>query len=96
MGTKKMTLRQSFALVWGLFAPRFITEDCAVDYEVCGEDVYLSETVPMFLVREGETFDGIVTIRCFNLFGIAIFPKAVGGIRPFVNPHAKKAEVVSA
>lgn len=86
----KVTLRQSIALAFELFMPRFITEDCAINYNVDGDSAYITDTVPMLLVREGETFDGIVTIRCFNLFGFAIFPKAVGGIRHFVNPIASK------
>lgn len=67
-----------------LLVPRFITEDVAIDgnaqngYSVvcCMEDV-----------DPGEQFSGIATIRCFNLFGFALFAKQIGDIRPWVNPH---------
>lgn len=38
-------------------------------------------------VRPGETFDGIATISNLVMFGRGWFPKQVGQIQPWRNPH---------
>lgn len=38
-------------------------------------------------VHPEEEFDGIATVQTFNLFGLALFPKQVGEIKPWKNPH---------
>lgn len=70
-----MNIRQLFDII----LPRFITEDVALhDNGDCYEIVCC-----MSDIQEGERFDGIVTMRTFNLFGLAIFPKQVGEVRPW-------------
>ena len=38
-------------------------------------------------VEPGEVFDGIITMRAFNLFGMVLFPSFDGEMRPWKNPH---------
>lgn len=67
-----------------ILVPRFVREDVALEQVAPGEYV---PVVAMRDVDPGERFDGIVTMESFNLFGRGIFPKVVGEVRPFVNPH---------
>lgn len=62
-----------------IIVPRFITEDVALEFD---GDHYMVVCC-MADVRPGERFDGIGTMRTFNLFGVAIFPKHVGEVRPW-------------
>lgn len=59
-----------------LAIPRFLDEDVAL-VEINGnyEIVY-----PISDLRPLEKFDAVVTMRVFNLFGWALFPKQVGEI----------------
>lgn len=64
--------------------PRFVTEDVALagneqqGYRIvcCVDDI-----------EPDERFDGIATIKCFNLFGFGLFPQQVGEVRSWINPH---------
>jgi len=59
--------------------PRFI------DDEVALQDVgdHMEIVCSMKDVQNGESFDGIATMRGFNLFGFMLFNKMVGEVRPF-------------
>ena len=79
-----------------IIIPRFLTEDVACvwvpfpneewkDYpELQG---YYDIVCSMADVYPEEEFDGIATVQTFNLFGLALFPKQVGEIKPWKNPH---------
>lgn len=74
--------------------PRFMTEEVAVeeysDYFNCiGIDAQYEIVCSMRDIKPGERFDGIATMRVFNLFGMGLFPKQIGEVRPWVNPHDK-------
>jgi len=60
--------------------PRFLDEDVVVELRDDGYHLLF----PMSEVEPHEVFDGIVTMRTFNFFGIALFPKQIGEVRPFV------------
>ncbi|ELK4817120.1 TPA: hypothetical protein NID15_000677 [Pseudomonas aeruginosa] len=61
-----------------ILIPRFITERVAL-IDANGQ---LEIACALSNVRPNERFDGIATIRSFNLAGFALFPKMVDG------PHA--------
>ena len=58
-----------------ILIPRFVTELTAFE-EVNGE--YYSVCPYSRAVEAGEVFDAVGTVRCFNLFGTAIFCSLVG------------------
>ncbi|HFK9564036.1 Lar family restriction alleviation protein [Pseudomonas aeruginosa] len=62
-----------------ILIPRFITERVALFEATAG---HLEIACAISDVRPSERFDGIATIRSFNLLGFALFPKMVDG------PHA--------
>ncbi|ELL4389738.1 hypothetical protein [Pseudomonas aeruginosa] len=62
-----------------ILIPRFITERVALLEATAG---HLEIACAISDVRPNERFDGIATIRSFNLLGFALFPKMVDG------PHA--------
>lgn len=72
-----------------ILVPRFLTEDVAVSVTYCGhcDEPHLQPVCAMTDVEPGERFDGIMTMRCFNLFGRGLFARQVGEIRPWVSPH---------
>ena len=72
-----------------ILIPRFMTENAAVDNTYCDhcDNPHLVAICCMDDVEPGEEFEGIVTMSFFNLFGFALFPKQVGDVRPWVNPH---------
>ncbi len=67
-----------------VLVPRFLQEDVApidvgTHYEiVCA----ISDLQP------GEEYDAVATMQTFNFFGLALFPKMVGGVRPFQSSEA--------
>lgn len=76
-------------LLLDILVPRFITEDYALMNGYCDDcdEPHLMPICAMEHVEPGEEFDAIVTMSCFNLFGWALFPRMVGEVRPWVNPH---------
>jgi len=54
--------------------PRFLTERTA--FELVDDEYYA--VCPMEMVPDGVEFDAVGTVRCFNLFGIALFGSLVG------------------
>lgn len=70
-----MKIRQLIDLI----IPRFITEDVALHDNGQGYEIVCC----MDDVQPGERFDGVATMRCFNLFGSGIWPKQVGEVRPW-------------
>lgn len=80
-----VTLRQ----LLDILIPRFITEDAAAELERCEhcDGPHYFPVCALADVKPGEVFDGIITIRGFNLFGWVLFSRLVGDPRPFVNPH---------
>ncbi|WP_447877529.1 hypothetical protein [Serratia fonticola] len=61
--------------------PRFLEEDTAFDW-----DDDHGAYVPVCSMRDvlpDEQFPFMGTMRCFNLFGMAICPRFVGELRPF-------------
>ncbi|MEN6549433.1 MAG: hypothetical protein ABFE07_25590 [Armatimonadia bacterium] len=63
--------------------PRFLTEDVCVLWD--GETYEI--VCCLADACDGEEFDGIATMRCFNLFGIGLFPSFVGEVRPWQKPQ---------
>lgn len=63
--------------------PRFLTKDVCLLWD--GEFYQIACCVGD--AREGEEFDGIATMRCFNLFGVGLFPSIVGEVRPWQRQH---------
>lgn len=60
--------------------PRFMTDEVAFVYN--GDEIEIVCT--LLDVEEGEEFDGIVKIRCFNFFGFGLFGKILmDTIRPW-------------
>ncbi|MBB3017642.1 hypothetical protein FHR70_000682 [Microvirga lupini] len=68
-----------------IIVPRFISEDTAV--RRVGKSSMYEPVCSMKDIDPGERFDGIATYVMFNLFGQGLFPRQVGSIRPWVNPH---------
>lgn len=65
---------------YDIFFPRFITEEVVIMYDEEGVGQLICRLEDVF---EDEVFDGIVTVRSFNLFGYAIFPTMVGDVKPW-------------
>lgn len=63
--------------------PRFTTEDFAL---VNMGDRYVIAFAMAYCDPDDEC-DGIATMRSFSWLGLGFFPKMVGEVRPFVNPH---------
>lgn len=57
-----------------ILLPRFITEEVALR----DDGDHLTIVCSLSDVKPGERFDAVGTIRSFNLFGLAIFPRTVG------------------
>lgn len=81
-------------MIWGklliildILVPRFINDEVAVQRvgRSCMHEIVCS----MKDISIGERFDGVATMQAFNLFGFGLFPKQIGEIRPWVNPHDK-------
>lgn len=74
-----------------ILIPRFVSEETAVQNQLCGhcEIEHPQPVCAMSDIEPGEVYDGIVTVRFFNFFGEALFPRLAGPIRPWVNPHDK-------
>lgn len=82
-------MKRLFAIAGDILIPRFVTDDWAADVYDCREcdDPHVHPVCMMRDVEPGEEFDGIVTCRSFNLFGIGLFPRWSTDWRPWVNPH---------
>jgi hypothetical protein len=72
-----------------ILIPRFITEDVAL--VECDEGYEIA--CSMKDVQPWEDFHGVVTMQCFNFFGFGLFPKKVGHVREFINPHDSRLDV---
>lgn len=86
IGACILTARAVWALLVfaaDLLVPRFLTEDVALVFTPDGPDVACS----MINIAPGETFDAIVTLRSFTWLGVCMFPRQIGAVRPWVNPH---------
>ena len=67
-----MTLSQCF----DAFFPRFVTDKIAFEIiDGCYQGIG-----PLWLLEPGERYDAIGTVRSFNFFGWAVYPKLVGFI----------------
>ncbi|AYN55392.1 hypothetical protein [Dickeya phage Coodle] len=69
-----------------VLVPRFIEE--VVAFGMCddSEDPDVYEYYPMCALKdiaEGEEVAAVGTMRSFNLFGFALFPKLIGELRPY-------------
>lgn len=82
-----MSLRR----ILDILVPRFITEDAAAEVTFCGhcDEPHPQPVCSMLDIQPGEQFDGIITMRFFNLFGLTLFQRWDGVMRPWVNPHDK-------
>lgn len=66
--------------------PRFIKEEVAFGLYGETEDPEVDEYYPMCSLKdieEGEDVAMVGTMRSFNLFGFALFPKLIGELRPY-------------
>lgn len=74
-----------------ILIPRFVSEDAAAVVTHCGhcDEEHPHPVCAMADVEPGEVFDGIITMRSFNLFGMGLFPSFDGEMRPWKNPHDK-------
>lgn len=74
-----------------ILIPRFVTEDVAVEIDYCDhcDHPHPFPVCAMVDIEPDDAFDGIATMKCFNLFGFALWPEVVGAVRPWVNPHDK-------
>jgi hypothetical protein len=68
-----------------LLVPRFVTEEFAM--KQVGRSSLHDIVCLMAVVKPGERFDGVGTITSFRLFGLALFPKQIGRVRAWRNPH---------
>jgi hypothetical protein len=77
--------------VLDILIPRFMTEDAAADLHFCDHcnKPHPQPVCSMKDIEPGEVFAGIMTVRFFNLFGLSLFPRFDGVMRPWVNPHDK-------
>lgn len=76
-----------------IIVPRFMTEDAAAEAHYCDHcnEPHYQPICSMKDIEPGEVFDGIVTMRFFNLFGMALFARYdMNSVRPWVNPHDAK------
>lgn len=69
-------------------APRFVTEEFAM--KQVGRSSLHDIVCLMVDVKPGERFDGVGTISSFRLFGVALFQKQIGRVRPWHNPHDRR------
>ncbi len=82
----------SLARFFDIMVPRFMTEDVAALAFDCGhcDEPHYAPICSMADVMPGETFDAIIAMRSFNLFGFGLFPRYdVDSVRPWRNPHDK-------
>lgn len=77
----------SLSKLLDILVPRFVTEDVAV--KQVGRSSIHEIVCSMKDVRPGERFDGVATMRTFNLFGFGLFPAQVGDVRRWENPRSK-------
>lgn len=68
--------------------PRFITREFAM--KQVGRSSLHDIVCLMDDVKPGERFDGVGTISSFSLFGMALFQKQIGQVRPWRNPHDRR------
>lgn len=68
--------------------PRFTTREFAM--KQVGRSSLHDIVCRLDDVKPGERFDGIATISSFRLFGLALFPKQIGQVRPWRNPHDRR------
>ncbi|HIC4115622.1 TPA: hypothetical protein ACW4JH_000045 [Salmonella enterica] len=76
--------------LFDFLVPRFIKEEVAFGLYGETEDPEVDEYYPMCALKdieEGEDVAMVGTMRSFNLFGLALFPKLVGELRPY-DPEA--------
>ncbi|AIM51341.1 hypothetical protein HQ81_0190 [Dickeya phage phiDP23.1] len=79
-----------FIFLLDILIPRFIKEEVAFGLLGETEDPEIDEYYPMCALKdieEGEDVAMIGTMRSFNLFGFALFPKLIGELRPY-DPEA--------
>lgn len=87
-----MTFGRLILYVIDCLIPRFITEDAPAIVQYCGhcDKPHPSPAGSMMLVKPGDVFDGIISVRYFNLFGLALCMRWNDDVmRPWVNPHDK-------
>lgn len=72
-------IRKFLTRLLDIITPRFVTEEVALR----DDGQHLVIACSMADVRPGECFDGVATMRNFNLFGMALFPVMVGEARPW-------------
>lgn len=65
--------------------PRFMTEEVAL--ADTGDSYVIACSVVD--LEPGEIPDAVATMRIFNLFGFALFPKMIGEPRPYVRGGSK-------
>lgn len=71
-----------------ILIPRFITREFAM--KQVGRSSLHDIVCLMDDVKPGERFDGVGTISSFSLFGMDLFQKQIGQVRPWRNPHDRR------
>ncbi len=77
----------------GFFIPHFATDEVAVNFGTCdcGNPKCIKIACLVGDIEPLERFDGIHTVRAFAFLWWGFFPRLVGEVRPFVNPHDEVA-----
>jgi hypothetical protein len=70
--------------IFDILIPRFMTEDVALMETDEGYEIVCA----MSDIEHGEEWDGIATMKMFNMFGFAMFPRQIGEVRPWINPNS--------
>lgn len=68
--------------LFDLLLPRLLTEEVALQ----DNGDHLVIVCPMTEVKPGERFHAVATMRVFNLFGYALFPRMISGPLPWPSP----------
>jgi hypothetical protein len=77
------------AELFDLVVPHFTTRQMAM--RRVGRSSLHESVCLMDDVRPGDKFDGVASISCFVFLGSGWFPRQVGAIRPWLNPHDRSA-----
>jgi len=64
-----------------VLVPRMVTDSVAVVMAYGAEHTRI--VCRMSKLRKGESYDYVARVRCFNLFGLALFPRIVGDLTPW-------------
>ncbi|WVP82771.1 hypothetical protein vBEcoMJN03_1910 [Escherichia phage vB_EcoM_JN03] len=81
---RSLSLPAFFYWLFDILCPRFIKEEVAFVNHEGQQDLWIP-LCALSDVTESDEVGMVGTMRSFNLFGFALFPKLIGELRPY-NP----------